>query len=82
MGLGSKLYTEHSDLNRKFYTAQIYLGLLMIILWAAIFIWKTFQERKITMIMDKHAATASDFTVMFVNLPKFYTKETLQAKLD
>lgn len=34
------------------------------------------------MMMDKHAATASDFTVMFTNLPKYYNKEILQAKLD
>lgn len=61
---------------------QVYLGLLMCVLWGVLFVTKTFKERQISMQQDKQAATASDFSVMFTNLPADFTKESLQEKLD
>lgn len=43
---------------------------------------KTWKERKISMQQDELAATASDFSVMFTNLPANFTKDTLQEKLN
>ena len=74
IGLGSKLFATYSWENKRYYVVQVYLGLLMCVLWGVLFVVKTFKERQISMQQDKQAATASDFSVMFTNLPADFTK--------
>ena len=51
-------------------------------IWAAIFVLKMLQERNIEIIHDQKSPTPQDFTLIFRGLPKDYTKEMLQLKLD
>jgi hypothetical protein len=81
VALSSKIVNETEE-NRKLYIVQTWLGLVLSLLWAVLFVYKAGMERKVELEQDSVNPTASDFTVMIEDLPKVYNRANLQAMLD
>ena len=80
VALSSKIVNETEE-NRKLYIVQTWLGLVLSLLWAVLFVYKAGMERKVELEQDSVNPTASDFTVMIEDLPKVYNRANLQAML-
>ena len=81
ISLGSKINNMNLH-NNNLYIIQVWLGLLMVVIWMVFFQHKEVRRREVENEQDKKNITASDFTVMIENLPNHYTAESLQQDLD
>lgn len=63
ISLGIKL-EDKTNLNRDLYLGQTWVGLLLVIVWIGMLIYKTSREWKVQMNQDLQNPSASDFTVM------------------
>lgn len=67
--LGSK-QVHQTDFGTKTFNIQCWLGVAMISLWALIFVYIKFRERQAQWDVDYESKTASDYSLMFENMPK------------
>lgn len=74
---GSKQIHNNSYGNKTL-EIQCWLGVAMISVWALIFIYIKYRERNIEYEVDEDSMTASDFSLMFENMPKGITPPQLQ----
>lgn len=69
-------------MNRDLYQGQTWLGLVLIVIWIILLVFKAIRQRQLQIQYDLQNPTASDFTVMIEDFPKYLSKANLQSILQ
>lgn len=81
MSIGSKVLDLINTKNRTLVEVQCWLGVVVLIIWAIVFIWIKKKERQAKLNVDYASKTAPDYSLYFANLPKNLSKEELEEQL-
>jgi hypothetical protein len=80
ISLGSK-NVYMTDFGNSSFQIQCWLGVALLAIWWVLFVVMEYRYLRVEITMNLESKTASQYTLVFKNMPKDMTKEELQAQL-